>query len=96
MGEVSGVKELVSFLASLPLLTGPGTPYFAGMPPHRFQTLAEVRVKIVAPILGVAVPTVWRWVASGLFPAPRKLGTNTTVWSVGDVRAFLAATRQAA
>lgn len=31
------------------LLTGPGTPYYAGLPPERYQGAATVTVKIVAP-----------------------------------------------
>lgn len=55
----------------------------------RLPDSARLRVKSVAPLLGVSVPTVWRWVADGRFPAPRKLAPGTTTWSVRDVRAFL-------
>lgn len=33
--------------------------------------------------------TVWRKVRAGVFPAPIKLGPNTTVWRVEDVRAWI-------
>ena len=42
----------------------------------------------------VSPATVWRWVKEGRFPAPFKLGPNTTVWDLDAVDAHLA--RQAA
>lgn len=47
---------------------------------------ASVRLPVVAALNGISAPTVWRWVKAGLLPAPKKLGPNTTVWSVGDLR----------
>ena len=38
----------------------------------------------------VSPATVWRWVAQGKFPAPFKLGENTTVWDADKVEQFLA------
>lgn len=40
--------------------------------------------------LPVSPATVWRWVAQSKFPAPFKLGPNTTVWDLDKVEAFLA------
>lgn len=40
--------------------------------------------------LPVSPATVWRWVAQSKFPAPFKLGPNTTVWDLDQVEAFLA------
>ena len=40
--------------------------------------------------LPVSPATLWRWVAEGKFPAPFKLGPNTTVWDLDQVEAFLA------
>lgn len=40
--------------------------------------------------LPVSPATVWRWVKQGKFPAPFKLGPNTTVWDLDQVEAFLA------
>lgn len=40
--------------------------------------------------LPVSPATLWRWVANGKFPAPFKLGPNTTVWDLDQVEAFLA------
>jgi len=44
--------------------------------------------------LPVSAATLWRWVKEGTFPAPFKLGPNTTVWNVDEVEAHIA--RQAA
>jgi prophage regulatory protein len=40
--------------------------------------------------LPVCPATIWRWVAEGKFPAPFKLGPNTTVWDLDLVEAHLA------
>lgn len=40
--------------------------------------------------LPVSPATVWRWVNEGKFPAPCKLGSNTTVWDADKVDQFLA------
>ena len=40
--------------------------------------------------LPVSPATIWRWVAQSKFPAPFKLGPNTTVWDLDEVEAHLA------
>lgn len=40
--------------------------------------------------LPVSPATVWRWVSEKKFPAPFKLGANTTVWDAAEVEQFLA------
>ena len=40
--------------------------------------------------LPISPATLWRWVAQSKFPAPFKLGPNTTVWDLDQVEAFLA------
>lgn len=40
--------------------------------------------------LPVSPATIWRWVAEHKFPAPFKLGPNTTVFDLDQVEAFLA------
>jgi prophage regulatory protein len=40
-------------------------------------------------MLPVSQPTVWRWVKLGTFPAPIKLGPQTTAWPVEAVEAWL-------
>jgi len=51
---------------------------------------AHVRLPIVASLYATSSSNVWRWVKAGLVPAPRKLGPQTTVWNVGDLRKALA------
>lgn len=40
---------LAMLLAVAPIATGPGTIYFAGMPPERFRTLASLKVIVTRP-----------------------------------------------
>ncbi len=40
--------------------------------------------------LPVSPATIWRWVKAGTFPAPFKLGPNTTVFDAEQVEQFLA------
>lgn len=48
---------------------------------------AHVRVVTVAAIFDVSVPTAWRWAKVGILPKPRKLTSQTTAWTVGEIRA---------
>jgi prophage regulatory protein len=41
--------------------------------------------------LPFSAPTLWRMVAAGKFPAPRKLSARVTAWQVSEVRAWLQA-----
>lgn len=43
----------------------------------------------------VSPATIWRWVSQGRFPAPFKLGKNTTVWDADAVDKWLDAQRGA-
>ena len=49
-----------------------------------------VAARTLAAWLGVSQVTVWRWVKTGQLPAPKKLGANTTRFSVLEIRAVLA------
>jgi predicted DNA-binding transcriptional regulator AlpA len=40
-------------------------------------------------LLPVSPATVWRWIRSGRFPAPFKLGEGTTVWDAAAVDEFI-------
>jgi prophage regulatory protein len=40
-------------------------------------------------ITGVSVASIYRWVGSGTFPAPMKLGPNATGWLESEVVAWL-------
>ena len=57
----------------------------------RFFRLRDLASTNRAPgLLPVSPATIWRWVAQKKFPAPRKLGENTTVWCAEEVEAFIA------
>lgn len=45
--------------------------------------------KLIPAIVPVSPATLWRWVKSGQFPPPCKLGQNTTAWNVQHVRQWL-------
>lgn len=51
---------------------------------------AQVPARTLATLLNVSEVTVWRWSKAGKLPTPRKLGGNTTRFTVGEVRAALA------
>ena len=53
-------------------------------------TTKDANGKVKHGLLPVSPATVWRWVAQSKFPAPFKLGANTTVWNLEKVEAFLA------
>lgn len=52
---------------------------------------ANVRVKVVASIVGCSNATIWRMAKRGILPAPRRLSDRVTVWNVGELRQALAA-----
>jgi prophage regulatory protein len=54
----------------------------------RISELASTKDK--QGLLPVSRATLWRWVKSGEWPAPFKLGPNTTVWDLDAVEAHLA------
>ena len=43
----------------------------------------------IPPIIPVSKSTWWAGVKAGRFPQPIKLGPNTTVWRVEDIRALI-------
>lgn len=51
---------------------------------------AHVRLPVVAELYATSQSNVWRWVKQGLIPKPRKVGPQTTVWNVGELRRSLA------
>lgn len=61
--------------------------------PHTGFVRASVLVghKSQPGIIPVSPATLWRKVRAGTFPAPVKLGPNTTAWRVEDVRAWIEA-----
>ncbi|MBC7619250.1 MAG: AlpA family phage regulatory protein [Candidatus Saccharibacteria bacterium] len=59
--------------------------------PQRVIRISELATTKNRPgRLPVSPATLWRWVAEGKFPAPFKLGANTTVWDAEKVEQFLA------
>ncbi len=48
-----------------------------------------IRASALAPLLGIAVVTLWRWSATGKIPKPVKLGERVTAWRVEDVRSWM-------
>lgn len=59
--------------------------HFDDLPPS-----AQVPARTLATLLDVSEVTVWRWAKAGKLPAPRKLGSNTTRFNVGEVREAIA------
>lgn len=49
-----------------------------------------VRERELLRIVPFSHATLWRWVRSGNFPAPVKLGERITAWRTEDVRAWMA------
>jgi prophage regulatory protein len=52
---------------------------------------ALLRIQTVTALTGLSVSTIYRLVAAGTFPQPRRLGARCTRWRAGDVTAWLAA-----
>lgn len=53
------------------------------------QTSVSLRPKHAAEFLGIALPTLWRWVKQrNDFPRPRKLGPRTTVFVASELSDF--------
>ena len=53
------------------------------------QLVGDTRDPNCPKLLPVSRATLWRMVRDGRFPAPYKLGPNTTAWQCGDVRRYL-------
>ncbi len=52
-------------------------------------TTGFVRIKQITAVIPVSRTSIWRWIKAGKFPKPIKLGENTTVFRVEDVRAWI-------
>jgi predicted DNA-binding transcriptional regulator AlpA len=80
----------------MPQRPEPQTPENTGALPEalkNFDSLpdsANVRQPVVEALFACSASTVWRRVASGGIPKPRKLGPRVTVWNVGELRRALA------
>jgi predicted DNA-binding transcriptional regulator AlpA len=53
------------------------------------QFVGDTRDPNCPKLLPVSRATLWRMVREGRFPAPYKLGPNTTAWRCGEVRSYL-------
>ncbi len=53
------------------------------------QLVGDTRDPSCPKLLPVSRSTLWRMVKAGRFPAPHKLGPNTTAWRCGEVRSYL-------
>ena len=51
---------------------------------------AHVDVRVVAPLLGCSIPSVWRWARLKKIPSPVAIGEGCTRWNVGSPRTHLA------
>lgn len=49
-----------------------------------------VNIETVTGLFSVSPATVWRWISEGAFPAPVRIGSNTTRWNAGKLRAYIA------
>jgi prophage regulatory protein len=53
------------------------------------QLVGDARDPSCPKLLPVSRATLWRMVRDKRFPAPYKLGPNTTAWKCGEVRRYL-------
>jgi predicted DNA-binding transcriptional regulator AlpA len=60
--------------------------YFDSLPDS-----AYIRLRILCSLRGESAATIWRRVAAGAIPPPKKLGPNVTAWNVGQLRAAMRA-----
>jgi len=59
--------------------------------PSQIASNAMLRqAQIVPDLVPVSPTTLWRWVKAGNFPAPVKIGPNSTAWRTADVQNWLA------
>ena len=56
---------------------------------REWQLVGDIRDPNSPRLLPISRSTLWRMVKAGRFPAPYKLGLNTTCWRCGDVRRYL-------
>lgn len=60
--------------------------------PFTIPEIGYLRLPQVLRLIPIGKSTLWAWVAAGKFPKPVKLGPRTSVWRVGDVKAFIEST----
>lgn len=57
----------------------------------RLPDSAQADLAVLKGVTGKSRATIYRWIAQGLLPPPRKLGRTRNVWTVGDIRRALQA-----
>lgn len=51
--------------------------------PQQFYRLPQLKQRF-----GISASSIWAWTKAGKFPAPIKLGTNTTAWDASEIEAW--------
>ena len=58
----------------------------------RLPDSALADISVIRAVTNKSRATIYRWIAAGLFPKPKKVGlTSNNVWTVGDIRRALSA-----
>lgn len=78
--------------------SAPRTTRTASLPPtvehfDRLPESAHVNLHVLKAITGRSRATIYRWIASGILPKPRKLGATHNCWTAGEIRQALAAAK---
>lgn len=61
---------------------------------YRIQQLATTKTR--SGLLPLSAPTIWRFVRTGQFPKPVKLGENTSAWPAESVHQWIEAKKKGA
>lgn len=62
----------------------------SGIAPPTLPSTGFVRQKLLLQCMGFSKSTLWRWVKSGLFPAPIRLSVGITAWRAEDIHRWIA------
>ena len=57
-------------------------------PDLSYGVVGLVRIKALQSLLSVSRPTIYRWISSGYFPSPSKIG-GVSVWRIDVVKAWI-------
>lgn len=64
----------------------PSEPAYTAMLP----TTGHVRLPVVKAVSGLSRTTIYRWGTEGRFPKPTSLSPRVSIWSVAELRRWLA------
>ena len=56
---------------------------------REWQLIGKRNKPGIPKLIPVSRATLWRMIKNGKFPAPHKLGPNTSAWNCGEVRSYL-------